>query len=184
MSKVHKVYNHASRVVKLGSLTENYYHSVFGPEFTQSLVDTFGKDSKYLIREFLFGVDCLIELIDDPEIASFKFLNNEDVDERLVSLCQMRARTDGVSEYYGCQVGPKQYDLISEFFERKYLRIINYLCSTISRRLTIPLDGKVYSIFINEDWASSTSTAVIYFRDESTSERRISIPFKRKRLLA
>lgn len=184
MSKVHKVHNHSSRVVKLGNLTEHYYHSVFGPEFTQDLVDTFGKDSKYLIREFLFGVDCLIELINDPHIASYKFLNNEDVDDRLVQLCQMRARTDGVSEYFGCQVGPKQYDLISEFFEMGYLRIINYLCNTISKRLQIPVDGKQYSIFINEEWSTTTSTAILYFKDESLGERRISIPFKRKRLLA
>ena len=184
MSKVHKVHNHGNRVVKMGNLTEHYYHSVFGPEFTQELVDTFGKDAKYLIREFLFGVDCMIELINDPSIPSFKFLNNEDVDERLVTMCQMRARTDNISEYYGCQVGPRQYELISEFFEYGYLRIFHYLCSTISKRLVIPVDGKTYSLFINEDWASSTSTSVMYFRDESVHERRISIPFKRKRLLS
>lgn len=183
MKGVHKVEYHNSRVPNLGHITENYYNTVFGPEFTQELVDLFGKEAKYLIREFLFGVDCLIEIINDPTTPIKKFLNNEDVDDRLVLLTQHRARTEGKLEYFGCQVPPKTAEVIAEFFELKYLRIFNFVLSKLRKHLVIPVDGKEYTLYVDQEWSTPTSTSVLYFRDMSAEDRRISIPFKRKRLL-
>lgn len=174
---------HSSKVPSLGAITKNYYHSVLSPELTQELVDIFGRDAKYLIREFLFGLDCLVEIINNPETPIKKFLNNEDVDARLLGVAQHRARTEGKPEYYGCQVSPAIYAVISEFFEYKYLRIFTYVLDKLRPHLQLTIDGKEYLLHINKEWSTATSTSVLYFRDLSVDDRRISIPFKRKRSL-
>lgn len=174
---------HNSKVPSLGLLTKNYYHNVLGKELTQELVDIFGKDAKYLIREFLFGVDCLVELINNPETPIKKFLNNEDVDVRLLMVAQHRARTEGKAEYYGCQVSPAIGEVIAEFFEYKYLRIFNYVLDKLRPHLLVSVDGKEYLLHVNKEWSTATSTSVLYFREMGAEDRRISIPFKRKRLM-
>lgn len=174
---------HNSKVPSLGAITKNYYHSVFGPVLTQELVDIFGRDAKYVIREFLFGLDCLVELINHPDTPIRKFLNNEDVDVRLLMVTQHRARTENKQEYYGCQVSPWIYETISEFYEHKYLRIFNFVLTKLRPHLVVPIDGKEYLLHINSEWSTATSTSVLYFRDLGDADRRISIPFKRKRLM-
>ena len=174
---------HSSKVPTLGDLTKNYYHHVFGPELTQELVDIFGRDAKYLIREFLFGLDCLVEIIHNPDTPMKKFLNNEDVDVRLLMLTQHRARTENKPEYYGCQVSPAIAEVIAEFFEHKYLRIFTYVLDKLRPHLLISIDGTQYLLHINKEWSTATSTSVLYFREMGAEDRRISIPFKRKRSL-
>jgi hypothetical protein len=168
----------------LGAITKNYYDQVFGPELTQELVDIFGRDAKYLIREFLFGLDCLIEMIHNPETPIKKFLNNEDVDSQLIFVCQHRARTEQKPELFGCQVGPRIAAIIDEFYEHKYLRIFNYVLMHLRPHLPVPVDGKNYMLYVNKDFSPTTSHAVLYFRDMDQPDKRISIPFKRTRLVS
>ena len=175
---------HISTVPCLGTITENYYNNVFGPELTQALTDIFGRDSKYLIREFLFGLDCLVELVNDPKVPKGKFLNNSDVDERLVEVCQKRARMENKQEYFGCQVNPATMDLIEEFFEHKYLRLITFVLAKVNSHLPVKVNDGTYLLYITKEWSTQTNTSVIYFRDMENEENRISIPFHRKRTIS
>lgn len=167
----------------LGKLTKNYYDNVLGQEMTRELSDIFGRDAKYLIREFVFGLDCLIEIINNPDTPMKKFLTNEDIDQAFIFICQHRARNEQKSEYFGCQVGPAIAEVIAEFFEHKYLRIINYVLMHTRQVLTIKVDGHSYTLSVNKEFSPTTSHAVLWFRDENADDRRISIPFKRVRLV-
>jgi len=169
---------------QLGEMTLNYFHKVLTPEFTAELIKVFGNNSKYLIKEFIFGVDCLIEIINTPGTPMKRLLNNSDVDGKLVFVLQNRARIERKPEFYGCQVTQATYDVIEEFFDRGYLPILYYVLCRVRPFLAFKVDGAEFVLSISRDFCNSTSHGVVYFKSLDDPEKRISIPFRNKRLTA
>ena len=174
--------NHTTKKPPLGKLFQNYFDHVLTPEFTKELVTIFGKESKYLICEFLFGMDCLVEIINDPETPTRRMLNNADVTPLLAELALAGAGNLSRKELTGCQVSLKTTQVIEDFFDGFYLPIINYVLVNLRPHIAVPMDGREYSISINRDFSPETGHAILYFRDVHNPDRRFSIPFNRKRL--
>lgn len=174
--------NHTTKRPPLGKLFQNYFDHVFSPKFTGELITIFGKDSKYLIREFLFGMDCLVEIINDPDTPTKRMLNNVDVTVELAELAQVGAGNLNRKELTGCQVGSKTTMIIEDFFDGGYLPIINYVLTNLRAHLIVPVDNGEYSVSINRDFSPDTGHAILYFRDMRNPDRRFSLPFNRTRL--
>jgi len=173
---------HIAQKPPLGKLFQNYFDHVFTPNLTAELVTIFGKDSKYLIREFLFGMDCLVEIINDPQTPTRRMLNNVDVTPLLAELALAGAGNLSRKELTGCQVSLKTTQVIEDFFDGSYLPIINYVLTSLRPHIVVPMDGGEYSISINRDFSPETGHAILYFRDVRNPDRRFSLPFNRSRL--
>jgi hypothetical protein len=166
----------------LGNYSLNYFNEVLSPDFVKELMAIFGLNAKHLIKEFIFGVDILVELVNSPTVPMKRLLNNKDVTDALVFKMKDRAFSEGKPEYYGCQVNAYVTDLIDEFFERKYLRLFNYVLSETRPHLVIKLDGSEYLLTINKALSLSTQHCSVNFKNLGDGDRRIVIPFNTKRL--
>lgn len=176
--------NHLSKKTPLSKLFQNYFDRVLTPALVEELVTIFGKDSKYLIREFLFGLDCLVEIINDPATPVKRMLNNVDVTPLLANMAQTGEGALSRKELTGCQVSPKTTAIIDEFFDRGYIPIINYVLTNLRPHIIVSVDSGEYSVSINRDFSPETGHAILYFRDLQNPERRFSLPFNRSRLNA
>lgn len=172
-----------SHVEELGNFSLNYFNEVLTPDFVKELMGIFGVNSKYLIKEFIFGMDVLVEMVNSPVVPMKCLLNNVDVTDAFVFQMKNKAIMEGKSEFYGCQVGASVTDLINEFFERKYLRLFNYVLSETRYHLIIPFDGVEYRLSINKTLNTDTRHCSINFKRMDYEDRRIAIPFHFYRLV-
>lgn len=170
-------------VEELGSFSLNYFNKVLTPDFVKELMAIFGLNAKYLIKEFIFGIDVLVEMVNSPAVPMKRLLNNPDVTDALVFKMKDRAFSENKPEYYGCQVNAYTADLIDEFFERRYLRLFNYVLSETRAHLVIPINGSEYLLTINKVLSLSTKHCSVNFKHLGDGDRRIVIPFNASRLI-
>lgn len=171
------------KVDPLGSFSLNYFNRVLTPNLVKSLMGVFGGQSKQLIKEFIFGLDLLVELVNDEQVPLKRLLNNSDVNEALVFNMKNKAIMEGKTEYYGCQISPKATALIEEFFEYKYIRLFNYVLQDLKAPKIIYFNGSYYVISINRRLSVSTKHCALNFKQVEHTERRIIIPFNYDRLV-
>lgn len=183
MSEAMKMEETYERVNELGSFSLNYFNQVLTPDLTKELMGIFGLNAKTLIKEFIFGMDLLAELVNDPTVPMKRLLNNKDVTDALIFRMKDKAFIDGKPEYHGCQVNPYTAELIEEFSERKYLRLFNYVLSELRPHLIVPFDGGHYLVTINRTLSVATGHCSINFKNMKDTEHRIIIPFNVDRLI-
>lgn len=167
----------------LGNFTLGYFNKVLTPDFTKELMGVFGINSKALIKEFIYGMDLLVELMETEGTPTQRLLNNRDVTDSLVFVMQNKARLDKKAVYFGCSVSARVTEMIDELFEYKYLRLFNFVMSKLRPHLIIPFDGNEYLVTINKTLSVASGHCSLTIRPLNQLSRKYTIPFNHSRLV-
>jgi len=160
---------------------------VFNAEF-ESLFKSIMPDPAQL-EEFVYAVDTLIEIGKTKGFPSGRLLNNVDIASRegkvaAIKRFPMLAVQTGVENMRGIAVTQEVYNLVSEFFDYKYLVLINKLLTASGFPFAaFTLDGVQYQFTLARSIATVPGFSILRFTD-THSDVEVAIPFFSHRLNA
>lgn len=160
-----------------------YFNKVLNQEFVTLFMQHMG-DTRNL-EEFVFAIDTLIEISKSPSFPSGKLLNNADITlrgSRAAFAFNQLARSTKDSTYYGCQVSPATAELIQEFFEHKYIKLISeFFIKAGFPFAMFTLDGVQIHLTLNRSFNMVRDYAALKMTIAGTGNE-VYIPFLKSRL--
>lgn len=160
-----------------------YFNKVLNQEFVTLFVRHMGETHK--LEEFVFAIDNLIDISRSPSFPSGKLLNNADITlrgSRAAFAFNQLARSTKDSAYYGCQVGPATAELIQEFFEHKYIKLISeFFIKSGFPFAVFTLDGVQFHLTLNRSFNMVRDYAALKLTVAGTGDE-VYIPFLKSRL--
>jgi len=116
----------------------------FVREFAQTQLD------KEVMDDMVFGLDLLKDITRTPNYPQNRLLNTDDIiatGSAAVCVFNDFAKRAHEPSMYGCAVGPETADLVKEFMDSGYLRVIATLVKHFKRdSIMLTLDGESVQI--------------------------------------
>lgn len=160
-----------------------YYRKIMNPEFVELWMEKI-KDTQKL-REFVYGIDALVEIGDYDGFPSGRLLNNPDVyakPHRGGVMFTNAAKLTRIPSLRGVQVGARVEGLISDFYDRGYLKLFNELFTATGMNFaSFTLDNVSYELILTRTYMLVPGYSTLLLKD-NTSGNEVFIPFLSGRL--
>jgi hypothetical protein len=157
-----------------------YFKKILNTEFVDTFLNTMGSVQK--LKEFVYAVDLLIEISESPLLPSGRLLNNCDVTTKAALTWAQQARYGRDRQLFGCQVSSQVAELIQEFFDYGYPKLLGELFTkTRFRFAAFTLHNVQYQLIFTREFNVLSEYAAIKLISNNT-DIDVFIPFLQTRL--
>lgn len=167
--------------VNVKNVRVEYFRKVLNKQFVDLFLRVNNNDVR-LLQEFVYGIDCLVDISRSPSFPSGRLINTPDVNPRIASILGQAARITKDYSLFGCQVSSATSELVEEFFEYNYLKVFSDLLQKVKLPFCyFELDGVAFNFnFVHSVCAIREISA---FRFSNVNDGvEVCIPFNKSRI--
>lgn len=163
------------------SVRVEYFRKVLNKEFVDLFLRVTNNDVRSL-QEFVYGIDCLVDISRSPSFPSGRLINTVDVSPRIAGILGQAARVTKDHSLFGCQVSPETSELVSEFFEYDYLKVFAEFLQKVKQPFCyLELDGVAFNFNFVHTLCAIREVSAFRFSNVKDGVD-VCIPFNKSRI--